>query len=140
MDTTKTQRQAVPDEILWTSNSGQGLSARYKLEIVYETRPSDDQRFGFDPGGGEWAKTKRIDKMRVWYNTSSEIATYDLAYSLSGASGRSQLDTVTLSRGSDSLPETIFTWQDGAAGWASGVSTGESSGSGVPYIGGQRRT
>jgi len=135
-DENTTTGEVLPDEVTWTSNSGQGLSAKYKISIVYETRPTDDQRAGYAPGGAKIASTKRIDKIQIFYNTSTEIATYDLSYTTPVSTGtkRSQLASVTLKRGSDSLPETTFTWQDGTAGWNSPSSTGKDAGSN-PLVG-----
>jgi RHS repeat-associated protein len=128
--------EVVPNDVTWTSNSGQGLSARYKIAIRYETRPSDDQRSGYDSGGAPWASTQRIDKIDVIYNTTTTISTYDLTYrtpTVSGT-GRSQLEKVTLSRGADSLPDTVFTLQDGNRGWGTPLLTGVGTGT-YPLVG-----
>lgn len=127
-----TTGEVLPTGVAWTRSISPSLSPRYSVTIVYETRPSSDQRSGVDQDGAIWAKTKRINYIEVEYN-GSEIATYDLAYS-TGTSGRSQLDDVTLSRGTDTLPETVFAWQDTTVGWGSATNTGRSAGS-DPLIG-----
>src|SRR5690606_33235913 len=123
--------EVVPLEITWPSNPGQSLSAKYKIAITYETRPSDDQRSGYDVGGAAWAKTKRIDKIDVIYNGSTTIATYDLTYTPPSGTGtgRSQLSQVTLCRGSDCLPATGFTVQNGTRSWNAIDDSGKSTGS-----------
>jgi hypothetical protein len=73
-DENTTSGEVFPTEITWTTNTGQGLSPRYKIVITPETRPSggvvDDQRSGYDSGGALWASTKRIDKIDVIYNST----------------------------------------------------------------------
>ncbi len=135
-DENSTTGEVFPIEITWTSNAGQGLTPRYKIVITPETRPADDQRSGHDSGGAPWASTKRIDKIDVVYNGTTTISTYDLTYRTPpiGGTGRSQLEKVTLSRGADSLPDTVFTLQDGTRGWGSLASTGRSVGT-FPLVG-----
>ena len=82
-----TTGEVFPTEITWTSNPGQGLAARYKIAITYETRPADDQRSGYDSGGAPWATTKRIDKIDVILDGTTTINTYDLSYRTPPASG-----------------------------------------------------
>jgi RHS repeat-associated protein len=125
--------EVLPDEVTWTSNSGQGLSARYSVTINYGVSPAPEQRDGRDSDGAEWARTKRITSIEVEYN-GTEIGTYDLSYSSNSITNRSQLDDVTLSRGSDSLPATTFTWQDGDEGWNTATDTNRAGGS-DPLIG-----
>lgn len=129
-DENTTTGEAVPTEVHWTSNAGQGLSARYKIVITYETRPADDQRFGYDMGGSKWASTKRINKIDVVYNGSTTKATYDLTYGTPSATGtgRSQLAQVTLCRGNDCLPASVFTTQSGTRGWNASTNTSRSIG------------
>lgn len=131
-----TTGEVVPAEITWTSNPGQALTARYKIAISYEARPGDDQRSGYDPGGAPWASTKRIDKIDVIYNDTTTSRTYDLTYRTPPASGtgRSQLERVTLLRGADSLPDTVFTLQDGVRGWGGLTNTSRSVGT-SPRVG-----
>jgi len=128
--------EVLPTEVNWTSNAGQSLTAKYKVSIVYENRPSDDQRTGYEPGGAKTASTQRIDKIQVFFDTSTEIATYDLSYTTPTSTGtkRSQLASVTLKRGTDTLPPTTFTWQNGVAGFGSPSNTGRAYGT-HPLIG-----
>jgi hypothetical protein len=125
-DENSTTGEVFPTEITWTSNAGQGLSPRYKVVITPEPRPADDQRSGHDTGGAPWASTKRIDRIDVIYDGTTTISTYDLTYCTPAATGtgRSQLERVTLCRGVDCLPETLFTVQDGNRGWGSLAGTG----------------
>ena len=134
-----TTGEAYPTGVAWTRRyASPSLSPRYGVTITYADRPASDQRSGRDSGGAVWAMTKRISSIEVLYNGSSEIAQYDLAYATNSVTGRSQLDTVTLSRttggGTDTLPETIFTWQDGSVGWGSATDTSKTAGS-APLIG-----
>jgi hypothetical protein len=127
---------ALPSTVTWTSNSGQGLSAHYRITINYESRPAGDARVGYGTGGAFIGWLDRISDIEVEVNTGSwqEIATYTLGYASTVPSTRSQLETVTLSRGSDSLPATTFTWQDATVGWDSAYDTNRSTGS-YPLVG-----
>ena len=128
-DENATTGEVVPDEVTWTTNSG--LSAKYKIEITYETRPTDDQRSGHEPGAAAFARTKRISYIRVFHTPGStyEISEYALTYNSSSNTGRSQLKEVTLQgQNTDTLPETVFTVQNGTKSWNSLASTGESAG------------
>jgi YD repeat-containing protein len=124
-----TAGQMVPETIAWTSNDGESLEPRYAVTITYEDRPTDDQRSGYDSGGAAWSRTKRIDEIEVTYDdgtTVQEIATYALTYDSTAppnGTGRSQLTSVSVCRGSECLPATAFTVQDAAAGWASSLTT-----------------
>ena len=132
-----TTGEVVPDYITWTTNTGQSLTPKYKVTISYETRPSDDQRSGYEPGGAAWASTKRISHIRVYHTpgSDSEISEYALAYNSTSDTGRSQLATVTLQgKNTDTLPETLFTVQNGQKGWNAQSSTGRTSGS-YPLVG-----
>lgn len=120
-----TTGEAYPTGVAWTRNTGEGLTPQYSVTINYATRPSDDQRSGFDPGGAKWARTKRISSIVVKHG-STEINDYHLAYT-SGTTGRSQLESVMLTRGNDYIPKTEFTWQDGTSSWNASTSTGEAS-------------
>lgn len=117
------------DWISWTRNDYQGLIARYRATFDMEDRPVSDQREGYN-FGALWSKTRRIEKIRVEYvhdaQTIETVAEYSLDYS-TGASGRSQLDSVTLCKNLDCLPATEFEWQDTVPGWASATSSGQSS-------------
>jgi hypothetical protein len=126
-----TAGQTVPETIAWTSNDGQSLDPRYAVTITYGDRPPDDQRSGFDSGGAAWSRTKRIDEIEVTYDdgtTVQEIATYALTYDSTAppnGTGRSRLTAVSVCRGSECLPETLFTVRDGTPGWHDLVSTGQ---------------
>ena len=132
-----TPGETVPAEIAWTSNATQGLAARYKVSITYETRPADDQRSGYDSGGALWAMTKRIDKIDVIYTGGgSTIRTYDLTYVATPptGTGRSQLERVSVCRGTDCLPETVFTLQNGTRSWGFLTTTNQPTGT-YPLVG-----
>lgn len=97
-----------------------------RFTITYGNRPSDDQRAGYDGGGATWSRTKRINEIEVTYDdgsTVSEIATYDLSYESTSASGRSQLSEVSVCRGSECLPATTVTVQDATPGWYNAAPT-----------------
>jgi RHS repeat-associated protein len=130
--------EVLLESIFWTSRTiAPTLSPRYELTISYESRPTDDQRGGYDGGGASWNRSQRIDEIEVTYDDGqavNTIATYDLTYESSSATGRSQLSEVSVCRGSDCLPETLFTVQDATPGWASMASAG-ASGSAYPLAG-----
>jgi hypothetical protein len=127
-DRDATTGETVPVEITWSHNSG--LTPRYRVAINYSPRPTDDQRSGHDGGGAKWATTRRISQIDVFYNGSTLVSSYELSYRVppSSGTGRSQLEKVTVRRGVDSLPETVFTLQDGNRGWGTLTSTGRSAG------------
>jgi hypothetical protein len=110
--------ETVPTEVAWTQNSGQSLTAKYKVAITYEGRPADDQRSGYDSAGRQWATTSRIDKIDVLYNAQL-INSYDLSYAAasSAGTGRSRLEQVAVCGPTECLPPTVFTTQNGTRGW-----------------------
>jgi hypothetical protein len=94
---------------------------------------SNDQRTGYDRTGGAWQRTKRIDEIAVTYDdgTAHSVATYALTYASMAApngTGRSRLTEVSVCRGSECLPETLFTTQNGDSGWGAAQATGSSAG------------
>src|SRR5688572_8796547 len=128
--------EVFPTYVSWTANAARGLSPRYGVEIIYEDRPLEDQRSGYDAGGAPWATTKRIDRIRVVWNGDQTIRTYELTYATPIATGtqRSQLASVSLCAALDCLPQTTFAVQNGQAGW--GPLNGISYGSGTdPRVG-----
>jgi hypothetical protein len=94
---------------------------RHALDAV--DRPPDDQRTGYDGSGGAWQRTQRISEIAATYDGDQgveEIATYALTYASTAppnGTGRSQLTEVSVCRGSECLPETLFTTQNGDSGW-----------------------
>jgi RHS repeat-associated protein len=133
--------ETVPETITWTGNTDvePDLPPRYAVTITYEARPTDDVRGGYDSGGKVWSRSRRIDEIEVTYDDGSTvetIATYALAYStpLQYGNGRSLLEEVSVCRGSECLPETLFTVAGGAAGWYSAVSTNQAI-AGTPLAG-----
>jgi RHS repeat-associated protein len=129
-----TTDETVPVEVAWTQNAALSMPP-YKVSIVYETRPPDDQRFPWDAGGFQWQSTQRIDKIEVKYN-GALINRYELTYGTSPASGtgRSQLASVQVCGPTDCLPATNFTVQNGLAQWAALVNSTQPAGS-SPLIG-----
>ncbi len=112
--------------VQYTSNSGQGLAAVYKLEFFYETQPAaeiDNRYFG-----GKLVKDiVRLTRVDVTYS-GAIVRRYNLAYesSLSSA-GNSRVQSIQEcagSSGTDCLTATTFTYQNGVAGVGGEVSSG----------------
>ena len=116
-------------QILYTTNSNQSLVARYRVVFTYEGRPLTDRRFGYRYGA-IWSRDNRLKKIAVTHNDPTSgwgtISDYTLTYA-TGTSDRSQITSIKRCRGTDCLLASNFTWQQASPGWATAVSSGQSS-------------
>ncbi len=112
--------------VQYTSNSGQGLAAAYRIEFYYETQPVGelDSRYF----GGKLVKdVVRLTRVDVTYS-GAIVRRYNIAYesSLSSA-GNSRVQSIQEcagSTGGDCLGATTFTYQNGVAGVGAEISSG----------------
>jgi hypothetical protein len=103
--------QAYPSRIDYTANDAASLAAYNSVRFVYDTNRSDI--IPIYHAGSLIKTTVRLANVQT-YSGSALVADYRLAYQQGGATGRSQLASITLCDGSNNcLPATSFTWQNG---------------------------
>jgi hypothetical protein len=103
--------QAYPSRIDYTANDSASLAAYNSVQFVYDTNRTDV--LPIYHAGSLIKTTVRLTNVRT-YAGSSLVGDYRLAYQQGGASGRSQLTSITLCDGTGNcLPATSFTWQNG---------------------------
>lgn len=115
------------DRVDYTSNPGQGLSAAYQIDFVWESKNSNEIDSGYI-AGSVVKEITRLDRIDVTYN-STVVRRYELTYegALSSTS-KSRLATVQECAGSslDCFPATTFSYQNGTPGLSSETNTGVS--------------
>ncbi len=104
----------VPDEVTWTGTTSG--AAPYKLKFTYDDLNSvlpSAARSGY-VWGSTWQTTRRLKEI-LYSFSDSPVHRYTLIYT-AGTSGRSQLQSVQKCNGTgtDCLPATTFTWQNGS--------------------------
>jgi hypothetical protein len=90
-------------QVDYTSNTGQGTAAAYRLSFVYEIKPTGDESGNTQYlGGGQLKNNKRIDRIDVTHvPTGTLIRRYELTYhSTLSQTGLSLLDSVQECAGS----------------------------------------
>ena len=112
--------------VQYTSNSGQGLAAAYKVEFFYETQPAAEIDSGYF--GGKLVKdVVRLTRVDVTYS-GAIVRRYNLAYEASlSSAGNSRVQSIQEcagASGTDCLAATTFTYQNGVAGVGAEVSSG----------------
>ncbi|HXS88161.1 MAG TPA: FG-GAP-like repeat-containing protein [Steroidobacteraceae bacterium] len=117
------------DSVQYTSNAGQGLTSKYEVDFVWETKPTNEIDSGYI-AGSLVKQVTRLDKVDVKYNTSTLVRRYELTYegALSSTS-KSRLASIQECAGStpDCFAPTTFSYQNGTNGLNSEVSTGQSA-------------
>lgn len=118
-----------PASIVWTSNPSMGTSAGYTMAFVYASQPVDEIEVGY-AAGGVVRDVMRATQIDVSHGTTL-VRRYNLAYQAGPISTkRSRLESVTEcggAAGSDCLPATTFSYQNGTPGLASAVAAGFST-------------
>lgn len=109
----------------YTSNPGQGLSAAYKVEFVYETQPPDEIDSSYW-GGRLIQDTVRLTRVDVTYNADL-VRRYNLTYepslSNTGKSRVASLLECAGSAGTECFPATSFTYSNGTPGVTGAINT-----------------
>jgi len=138
--------QAYPSRIDYTANDAASLPAYNSVRFIYDT-----SRLDVAPvyqNASLIRTTVRLTNLQT-YSEAALVADYRLAYQQGGATGRSQLASVTLcDGGGNCLPSSKFTWQNGTvtptvianaagqngalAGWMPYI--GDFNGDGLPDI------
>ncbi len=115
--------------VTWTTNANAGVSPSYQMAFVYANQPVTEIESGF-LAGGITRDIKRATQINVTYNGAS-VRRYNLAYeSALSSTGKSRLASVTEcggSAGTDCLPATTFTYQNGTPGLGAQAATGFSA-------------
>jgi len=112
--------------VQYTSNSGQGLAAAYRIEFFYETQPGGeiDSRYF---GGKVVKDIVRLTRVEVTYS-GAIVRRYSVAYEASlSSAGNSRVQSIQEcvgTNGTDCLGATTFTYQNGVAGLGAEVSSG----------------
>ena len=115
------------DAVQYTSNVGQGLTSKYEVKFVWETKPTNEIDSGYI-AGSLVKQVTRLDRVDVKYNATTLVRRYELTYegALSSTS-KSRLASIQECAGStpDCFAPTTFSYQNGTNGLNSEVSTGQ---------------
>ncbi len=119
-----------PSEILYTANANAGLSAAYKVVLVWTPRSTADILTAY-VGGGVVKETMRLDRIETQYNEPGTgwrlVRKYQLSYNTSGSTPRTRLGAIQeCDRDGACLSPTTITWQDGDKCWVSTDTTSNS--------------
>ena len=113
------------DYVDYTSNSGQGLAAAYRIDFTYENQPTAEVDIGY-VGGRIVRDVVRLTRVDVSY-TGSVVRRYSLVYESSlSSTSKSRVQSIQEcadASGTECLPVTSFTYQNGAAGVGSEVTS-----------------
>jgi RHS repeat-associated protein len=102
-----------PLRVDYTSNDAAQLTAQRSVQFTYQSRTDIVPQY---EGGGMWQTSKLLTNIQTFVG-SSLVRTYSLSYVEGNATGRTQLQSVTLSDNEGNyLPATSFDWQDTASG------------------------
>jgi RHS repeat-associated protein len=102
-----------PLSVDYTANDVAGLTAQRSVQFNYQSRTDIVPQY---EGGGMWQTSKLLANIQTFVS-SSLVRTYSLAYASGNATGRTQLQSVTLSDNQGNyLPATSFGWQDTLSG------------------------
>jgi RHS repeat-associated protein len=113
-----------PLTVNYTSNASAGLTAAYRVNFVWQTRPTSDTLVGYF-AGGKITETQRLSRIETQYNDPAVgnfrlVRSYRLGYNTSGSTPRSRLSAVQeCDRNGYCLSPTMISWQDGLKGWSS---------------------
>ena len=116
------------DNIQWSWNSAQGTSVPYKVQFTYETQPASESQNGYLAGSLIKDVTRMTRADVTYVPWGSLLRRYSIAYegSLSSAS-HSRVASITEcagSAGTDCLPATTFSYQNGTNAYNTPVATG----------------
>lgn len=117
--------------VAYTTNPTQGVTtAPYTVNFTYETQPTTEVQSGYI--GGSFVKdVKRMTRIDVNYNGTTLLRRYTIAYegTLSSAS-HSRIASVTEcagASGTDCLPATTFSYQNGTSAFNGSAATPNSA-------------
>jgi RHS repeat-associated protein len=102
----------------YNSNPGAGVTPSHQIDFFYENRPSNEVDVAY-VAGMPIRDVVRLDRIDVLYN-GAVLRRYELIYEPAlSAAGHSRLASIREcgAGGSDCLAATVFTWQNGVAGF-----------------------
>jgi RHS repeat-associated protein len=107
----------LPVAIRYANNDAAGVGASSEVDMIYETRPSNDYLTSTRRNGFQTLRTmSRLEEIDVYEGTLVKV--YKLTYNTTGPSHRSRLSSVQECDGSNvCLNATQIGWQDGQAGF-----------------------
>ncbi|MGB5102584.1 MAG: FG-GAP-like repeat-containing protein, partial [Steroidobacteraceae bacterium] len=106
-----------PLRIDYAGNLLTGAIPYYSVRFVYEPRPANDQPVAY-VAGGKASEPMRLDRMETVHIASGRVVrSFDLAYGMPGATGRSRLASVQECAGTACYAPTQFSWTTASAGW-----------------------
>ena len=112
-----------PISIQYTGNTAASTSPLHSITFSWSPRSVTTVQTSF-VHGTLITQTQLLSEITVSYNGTTTFA-YNLQYQNDPATGRNQLASITECAADGScFPPTAITWQNGAAGWQSDVSTG----------------
>jgi RHS repeat-associated protein len=98
-----------PLSVNYTANDTAQLKAQRTVRFNYQSRTDIVPQY---EGGGMWQTSKLLTNIQTFVS-SSLVRTYTFAYASGSATGRTQLQSVTLSDNEgNTLPATSFGWQN----------------------------
>lgn len=115
------------EAIDYTSNPNQALSSAYRVDFVWETKPTSEIDSGYI-AGSIVKEITRLDRVDVTYN-SAIVRRYELNYDTAlSSTSKSRLASVQECAGAalDCLPPTNFLYQNGTPGLGAVNNTGQS--------------
>lgn len=82
-----------PNEIQYTSNPGQGLTAAYKIVFVYSARPAADPLVRYEDGYKS-KETNRISRIDVLHNGTTIVRQFTPTYFGASSTSRTRIDVI----------------------------------------------
>jgi RHS repeat-associated protein len=102
-----------PSSIDYTANDAAGLRAQRSVKFAYQSRTDSFPQY---QGGGMSATSRLLQQIQTLVD-GNPVRTYAFSYAYGKATGRSLLQSITVSDNEgSSLPATTFSWQDSDAG------------------------